>query len=230
MSDPKPDPVDQPNDSPELDPVAEPDLTVIIDESELQGLPGEPTELFADPAEEVLVVLPDEEEDLGEIDLLAHHPDAEVTESLDGSYPADATPEVEVEALPDLEHVEDITALLQDEAVELEAPSYTSSVRYDEGGGGRRLPWLSLAAAACFAAVGVLYGPKIWDQVASSNERPVAQAQPVDPTPVTDPDPTSASDPTADREAMREWFAGALAHNLGVDSVPSVEVDDPAVD
>ncbi len=226
---------------PELDS----EMTIIIDESDFED--GIPTIVVEpDMEEEVLVVLPDEDgAELEDVPLLSQHPDvddSEVTEPLPvdvyQDFLDDGPDTAEAEALPDLEHVEDITAMLQDESVQLEAPTDPHAVRYEAATTRRRMPWLSLAAAACVAAAGVFYGPELIERFGSADSNTVAQAQPKSTgkkDPVVGQGP-AVVDPMVDAEiekvAFREWVTTALSHNLGAavaaPQSPSMDDDEDA--
>lgn len=235
MSEHNPDVPEQPQDGLDLDP----ENTIIIDDSDYED--DVPTIVVEPEIEEVLVVLPDEEdEELQDVPLLSAHPDSDVEPATE-PVPTDVYQEflddspqpAEVEALPEIEHVEDITALLEDESVKLEAPTDPHAVRYETESSGRRFPWMALAAAGCLAAVGVLYGPELLERFRPDEAGTVASAQPNQPVTGTDPeqDPLPAlPDSELAKVAFREWVTTALSRNLGAaaEPVPGIAPPDGA--
>ncbi len=170
-----------------------------------------------------------------EVRLLLSNPgfgDPEATMAMDGQ-PAFDTDE-EITGLPDLENVEDITALLDDvRTTELSAPDggFDSEMHmhgapsFSSGRRGLPIAKLGMAAAVLvLAALGYSYGPALYKKykpepaVAKTPDTPVAKDPEVPgkvPVGDTDLDPVATIIPQSEVQ-YRSWLVKSLVHNLNV--------------
>ena len=181
---------------------SESQMTVIIDETALkehmQNNPGysvrpkqnAPAE--AAEEEEVLVVLPDEIDDVDtpteelvlprgmhasaanraeEVGLLGMDPTAAAEAHIDpASVPVTLNPVLPADELPNLEVVEDITSLIdKNPRAPLEALDSSGLIVQDHepASSGRGFPWFKLTAAIALIACGVSFGPDLYRKYVS---------------------------------------------------------------
>lgn len=137
------------------------------------------------------------------------------------------------EPLPEIEHVEDITAYLEEESYELEAPIEPMPYVPEEepsGSAGRKV--LVLMSVIALAGAGAFFGPPLWNQymvesnpeVAHANTRTDVPAAVDDvapnenPQPATDTVATKDSVPNASGDSVSpefvDWMRATMSSNL----------------
>lgn len=202
----------------EIEPEVE-DVLVVLPDSDV---PGEASR-FESPMQAVMGS--QRAEDVG---LLSSHPAEQQAMPPELSDVED----MNIGALPDLEDVEDITAMIEDEAVELESPSepvFVQTVARTRSYG----RWVAAAMFLVALGVGGVYGPGLYEQYfggaepralaqrSDSQSSPVATDDPaqVDPNGVGDPnanDPAGGMDPM--NEEFESWLDSAVEQNLTLES------------
>lgn len=156
------------------------DVLVVLPDSELPEVESADKPRFESPMQAVL-----ESSRAEDVGLLSAHPDepegvAPSDASFDAGVPGQGvSPEVASyanEGLPELEDVEDITSMIEDEEVELDAPSepFFASTMAPERSYGK---WISIAALVLVMALGGIYGPQLYQMYLGGDSTPDALAQ-----------------------------------------------------